>query len=978
MTEPLLPALPKELTALFPKSRLRDALRFLEKGHIEGMAFHEHSLAGYAVTPNKRRLFCAVRSSSATGPYFGNCACTLNPKPPDFCYHQAALVLTAVEGCNPPALPGVRFTASIWYRLAEELFLVHKDRFATAATARGTDVRDSEGVLLVSARGFKELALTSIERQLMHLQPANANLKNYDLSQRSLFYQSPIYAAAMRAFSEFGFGKETPHLRIEDARLYLCAKQISILVPASLLAPFLQTHAPLFEAAGIRTEETSATPSLEFRLDEEHNLHLVPVCLIHDRIVRTSSADVIRTGRIVFLPKEKLILRLSSAKRPFADPETSAQAELNFDNSYRPSSFGVALDRETLVPADALTGFLSRHRDEIASWPEALVPLELRSGGLTEPEGAEIEAVTSQGERLTLNLHYRFNGQNIPFHVILRSRKKRQPIVFARGVMIDPRHPRFAWMDRLEDDSVLEEGDSLLLVLSPLSVCRLRSYLPASQTLTGAVTAAREALERLSSLSPDEPPPDPTEFGITLYDFQKTGLEWLWFLFRNGFGGLLCDDMGLGKTYQAIALIGAAAREQGQPPRTLIVCPASVLPHWDETLRRVLPGCPIRIYTGSSRSVSETDRILITTYGVLRNDSERIGDEPIDLFILDEIQNIKNRGSATHHALTRLRPRVAIGLTGTPIENSVDELRNLIDFVLPGYLPGEAEFRKHLARPIENGDPIARDRMRRLVRPFILRRTKEQVLTSLPEKIEDRRTCEMTPGQRLLYEEMLEGRGMSLRESLEEDRTIPYIHIFALLTRLKQICNHPDLACPEGTAPTGAGSGKWDLFNELLEEALASGLKVVVFSQYVRMLEYVGKQLCATGQGFTMMTGRTVDRAAPVRQFRENPDCRVFLASLKAAGVGIDLTPASVVIHYDRWWNKAREDQATDRVHRLGQKRGVQVITLVTRGTVEDRIERLILEKAKLAADILPEDEAGIFKRFTREELLSLLEPPEP
>jgi SNF2 family DNA or RNA helicase len=314
-----------------------------------------------------------------------------------------------------------------------------------------------------------------------------------------------------------------------------------------------------------------------------------------------------------------------------------------------------------------------------------------------------------------------------------------------------------------------------------------------------------------------------------------------------------------------------------------------------------------------------------------------------------------------------------IGLTGTPIENSVEELRNLLELVLPGYLPSESVFRKDFVRPVEEGDPGAQDRLRRLIRPFVLRRTKQQVLTSLPEKIEDRRVCSMTPGQALLYSDYLEGRAGDLRRGLLSGKTVSYLHVFALLSKLKQICDHPALVQEPGTEPVP--SGKWDLFVDLLDEALSSGLKVVVFSQYVRMLDFMGHFLDERGIRFAEIRGATVDRATPVRRFREDPDHRVFLASLNAAGAGIDLSAGSVVIHYDRWWNQAKEDQATDRVHRLGQTRGVQVLNLVTKGTVEERIERLIEKKARLSREVVPEDDAGLLKRFSRDELMDLLSP---
>jgi SNF2 family DNA or RNA helicase len=439
--------------------------------------------------------------------------------------------------------------------------------------------------------------------------------------------------------------------------------------------------------------------------------------------------------------------------------------------------------------------------------------------------------------------------------------------------------------------------------------------------------------------------------------------------------------MGLGKTHQALALLEAVARTAAEPEALLflVVCPTSLLPHWEEKIRRYLPDLPLDIHHGAARRRAAARGLVLTSYGILRNDAALFADRTFDIFVLDEIQTLKNRGTVTYQALATVRARFALGLTGTPVENRVGDLKNLLDFVLPGYLPGEATFQRRFAVPIEErSDRGALARLRRLLGPFVLRRTKSQVLPDLPAKIVDKRTCWLSEEQRVLYRTVIEGQAARLRESLEEEVAIPYLHVFAVLSRLKQICNHPALVDPAAHGDWTRPSGKWNLFEELLDECLASGFKVVVFSQYVRMLDLFETYLTSRGIGYAVLKGETVDRAGALRRFRDDDACRVFLASLRAGGLGIDLTAASVVLHYDRWWNQAREDQATDRVHRLGQTRGVQVLKLITKGTLEERIDDLIEKKALLADDLVPENDPHLAQQFTRDELKALLADLEP
>jgi SNF2 family DNA or RNA helicase len=347
--------------------------------------------------------------------------------------------------------------------------------------------------------------------------------------------------------------------------------------------------------------------------------------------------------------------------------------------------------------------------------------------------------------------------------------------------------------------------------------------------------------------------------------------------------------------------------------------------------------------------------------------------------VLDEAQAIKNATTLVSTTARSLKGRYRIAMTGTPVENSANDLWALMDFLIPGYLGSIQRF-KRLYAPSRDTGGVGQNInvLKRLVQPFLLRRTKASVLKDLPEKIEQVVECEMTQPQRKEYAAWLNSEDVAqARQALEAGGKVNYAHVLAMLTRLKQICDHPGLpgvaSIKNGAAeldPTQ--SGKWEAFEELLGEALGSNLKVVVFTQYLGMMDLIGKNLLERGIGYTELRGDTQDRGVRLDRFARDPNCKVFVCSLLAGGLGIDLTSASVCVHFDRWWNPARENQATDRLHRFGQTRGVQVFKLQIPGTVEDRIARILESKVALSDALIEESGAGL-KSFSRKELLELL-----
>ncbi len=577
-----------------------------------------------------------------------------------------------------------------------------------------------------------------------------------------------------------------------------------------------------------------------------------------------------------------------------------------------------------------------------------------------------------------------FSYENSKGHIdafdIWQGAQRHQRYLFTAIGLIDLHEAPFLWLRQISPKKVDKEGG--LFHLTTFELLRLTTTAPDLSGQGAQAPLAIEAVwEKLSALPHFQSPPPPSTEGFVsdLRPYQEVGFSWLWFLYHNGLSGLLCDDMGLGKTHQAMALISAIANDSTScTPTYLIVCPTSVIYHWADKLEKHLPDLPVTIFYGAGRSLQDfTNKggILITSYGVLRSEKALIATIPITLAIYDEVQVAKNHHSQVYRALASLSPQMALGLTGTPIENNLRELKALFDIVLPGYMPSESRFRELFILPIEREKSAEhRALLAKWIKPFTLRRKKADVLLELPEKTEEVAHCGLSPQQQEMYTAALAQSRPALLAALNDPSSeIPYLHIFSILTHLKRICDHPAVFLKEPLHYHHYESGKWDLFCELLHEARDSEQKVVVFSQYLDMLTIFELYMKKHDIGYAIVRGDTQNRAEQLRRFQEDPRCEVFIGSLQAVGLGVDLTAASVVIHYDRWWNAARENQATDRVHRIGQQRGVQVFKMVTRGTFEETIDALITEKGTLLEDVVGTDPQHEIKRFSREDLLSLL-----
>jgi superfamily II DNA or RNA helicase len=470
----------------------------------------------------------------------------------------------------------------------------------------------------------------------------------------------------------------------------------------------------------------------------------------------------------------------------------------------------------------------------------------------------------------------------------------------------------------------------------------------------------------------------PAGLKTILRPYQLDGLAWLQTIAKNGFGGILADDMGLGKTIQVLAHILLEKQKKRLKSPFLVICPTSVLPNWLSEAARFGPQLNVVRYNGPDRKlkwhdVEEAD-LVISTYSLVIRDIERLRKISWHGVALDESQTIKNPASSISKIIGSIPANHRICMTGTPIENNLMELWSQFRFLLPGLLGKETEFKQRFRTPIEEkGDLNAVSLLTKRIRPFVMRRTKNEVAAELPEKTLVLKTVELTGAQRDLYESVRLASTQKVRQEIA-DRGIKQGQLLILdaLLKLRQVCCDPRLVRLD-SAKKVENSDKRQVLSEQLTELVAEGRRVLVFSQFTKMLDLIAADLDAAGITFLRLQGDTRDRSVPINQFQRG-EAPVFLISLKAGGTGLNLTAADTVIHYDPWWNPAVEEQATDRAHRIGQTKNVFVYKLIAKGTIEQRMIELQKRKKNLASAIL--DETGGHKAsFTEAELEYLLAP---
>ena len=628
---------------------------------------------------------------------------------------------------------------------------------------------------------------------------------------------------------------------------------------------------------------------------------------------------------------------------------------------------------------DALASLIGPAAEELAGagievlWPSSLVDGGLKLRAMPTPAPGK---VTEAGFGLAALLDFRWqltlDGALLDADEVAALAEAKRPLIRLRGrwVMLDP-----ALLDRLR-----RPPRTRMRVSEALGAVLAGSAEIDGETVTVVAEGplADLAAKVAGLASAPAPVESPSGLIATLRPYQRRGLAWLAGMCEAGIGGCLADDMGLGKTIQVIAL--HLHRREAKAGPTLVVCPASLLGTWEREVRRFSPDVPVRRYHGGGRHLEDlaADEIVLVTYGVVLRDSARLAEVGWGLVVADEAQHAKNPLSRTARELRAVPAPARIALTGTPVENRLSELWAILDWTTPGLLGHLEAFTRRVAVPVERyRDAEATSRLAALIRPFLLRRRKTDpgIAPELPRKTETDVFVPLTAEQVTLYEAMVR----ETMEAIERSEGIERAGlVFKLLTALKQICNHPAQYLKQ-PAPLQGRSGKLAAFDELTDIILAGGESMLVFTQYTQMGTLLQQHLDARGIGSLFLHG-----GVPVRRREEMVarfqagDAPVFLLSLKAGGTGLTLTRATHVLHYDRWWNPAVEDQATDRAYRIGQDRPVQVHRLIAEGTLEDRIAALLEKKRELADAVIGSGEGWIAELSDAElaELVSLRAAP--
>lgn len=716
---------------------------------------------------------------------------------------------------------------------------------------------------------------------------------------------------------------------------------------------FEQRYRPCF---GLNPPERGGSWILSYFLQAVDD----PAFLVAAETIWNTAAEHLHyLGRQIERPQETLLLGLGLASRIYAPIEASLEEA-------RPT--------HQLLQPNQIYEFLkaASWRLEDSGFGVILPPSLANREGWANRLGLKIQAQSSAqrasgrlGLESLLNFKWELSigGQSISKAEFDRLVAQNTPLVEINGEWVELRpqdvkaaQAFFAARQNqtglsLEDALRISTGDTHMLEKLPV----------VSFESSGAL---QNLLTTLTGNQAIEPVPEPKGFQGELRPYQARGVGWLAFLERWGLGACLADDMGLGKTIELIAFLLHLQQQEQLTKPTLLVCPTSVLGNWEREVQRFAPGLKVLVHHGVGRSQGKAfakaingKDLVITSYPLVYRDERCL--KPVDWqgVVLDEAQNIKNPTAKQSQAVRQLQAQFRIALTGTPLENRLSELWSILDFLNPGYLGQRNFFQRRFAIPIERyGDTASLQTLRSLVQPFILRRLKSdrEIIQDLPEKQEMTVFCGLSPEQAALYEQAVQG-SLAVIESAEGIQRRGMI--LGLLTKLKQICNHPAQFLKESTLASDYRSSKLKRLEEMLEEALSEGDRALVFTQFAEWGKLLKPYLEAKlGRETLFLYGSTPkqQRQAMVDRFQHDPQGpRIFILSLKAGGVGLNLTRANHVFHFDRWWNPAVENQATDRVFRIGQTRNVQVHKFVCTGTLEEKIHEQIESKKALAEQVV-------------------------
>lgn len=733
-------------------------------------------------------------------------------------------------------------------------------------------------------------------------------------------------------------------------------------------------------------------------LDFEYDGHIAPV-------KETDSFKVIQNAQEVIISRDleaerKFRKEIRQKAKGFADPGSLID-EVGFGFpperclvlwpfdqmkalEKRGGGFYAAVLLQRIVPDLQAKGWQVKIN---SSWPFQVHEPNHRVFARIEEEGASI---------VTIEANVEVSGVELPLRPILEQLIKQLPE--------DGLSESFDLSGFLSGRKMLvavRDGEYAALPVDPMiPYLRIFSEIGEKQSIeeAGKILAIRESLEKqgasfqggekllrlgeflarlqngVTKLSPGK------GFAGTLRDYQSIGSSWLGGLYESGYGGILADDMGLGKTVQAIAHLSRIHEDGKAESPSLLIVTASMLLTWNNEIKRFAPHLRVKIYYGHNRylnakKVNDYD-VILTTYGVLRHEFHFLSKIAFSVILADEVQNSKNSSGKTAIMLRRVKGRQRVGLSGTPIENHLGELWSLMDWVNPGLLGARKVFDAQVRRLIEKEhDAAALDLLRKRISPFLLRRTKEEVASELPEKTITTEIIPMSEEQKRVYESLRMLVDADIRNVLKE-KGLQHskINILSAMMKLRQACCDPRLV-KSATAASMARSSKLDFLMDKLEELVEEGRRVLVFSQFVQMLTLIETEIQKRGWSYEMLTGKTQDRQDRVDRFQSGKSS-VFLLSLKAGGVGLTLTEADTVILYDPWWNPAAERQAMDRAHRIGQQKPVFVYRLIMQGSIEARIQDIQSEKQSLTDALLDGETQGI-ANLSEGEILSLFAPIE-
>ncbi len=738
---------------------------------------------------------------------------------------------------------------------------------------------------------------------------------------------------------------------VSRARLSAFVRQRELTIPAANVPEFCQKVLPrlleysTLDLQGLDLTAVAPPPQFRLRVETDPERLTLRLRVAYDR------------WELPLDPDEQFFLRLDGGTRLLRIARQPAR-EREVLQAYRqrlPPQTDALFD-QILARAEGWA-WLARHCDELQALGLEIV------GDRLHPATARFEyRLNPEAGGFILQAQVWFGSQRVDFRALAEAVRRNENFLHLPDGRIGLLPP--GWLEDLAPLLETAERRPEGLFLQTVQARMLEQAFGASQD---------SALPPLDAPDADLPKGLQTE----LRPYQRAGYDWLLSLHRHRLGGILADEMGLGKTVQTIATL-LRAYEAGCRLPSLVVAPSSLLFNWREEIARFAPALNVVTYGGTKRSQLlarvARSQVVLTTYGIVRQDIEFLQKIIFYYLVLDESQHIKNPTTRAAQAIYQLQGEYRLALTGTPIENSTRDLWAQMHFLNPGLLGSQSFFSRYYADPIEkqqNGERA--ERLRRMVQPLILRRTKEMVAADLPEQRTIVLRCQMTPGQSRLYHATRQQLRSSLfdqEQAADLSRPQDRLRVLTCLQQLRQIALHPALVLPEHR---NSDSGKLLLLRDQLDTVLAEGQRVLIFSQYVKLLELVRHELAQRKIDFCYLDGGTGDRAAQVRRFQAADGPPVFLISLLAGGTGLNLTAARYVFILDPWWNPAIEQQALARAHRIGQQQPVLGYKFIAAGTIEEKILALQQQKLQVAGEIIPEDGAWL-KELTAEDLAALFE----